>query len=166
MYSYQCIPSLPGYYLLIFRIHRKITINTRGNKVFSLNPGVYVYIGSAYGPGGLRSRITRHLRRDKKLFWHVDYLSTNNFVKLIGFVVIIVTSRKSIDLESLLSKEMQKYLEPIVGFGCSDKRKDKSHLYYCARNCLNCLWIIDKILSSIKSIGIDYTINILTPTNI
>ncbi len=166
MDSYQRIPSLPGYYLLIFRIYRKLTITTRGNKVFSLNPGIYVYIGSAYGPGGLRSRIMRHLRRNKKVFWHVDYLTTNNYVELVGFVIINITSRKSIDLENFLSKQMQKYLEPILGFGCSDKRKDISHLYYCRRNFLECLRIIDKILSSIKNIGIEYTINILTPTNI
>jgi len=108
----------------------------------------------------------RHLRRNKKVFWHVDYLTTNKYVELIGLVIITIAFRKGIDLESLLSKQMQEYLEPILGFGCSDKRKDKSHLYYCKRNFLECLRIIDKILSSIKNIGIEYTINILTPTNI
>ncbi|MCD6196655.1 MAG: GIY-YIG nuclease family protein [Staphylothermus sp.] len=166
MNFYEYIPSLPGYYLLIFRIYKKLTIITRGNKVFSLNPGIYVYIGSAYGPGGLRSRIIRHLRRNKKVFWHVDYLTTNKYVELVGFVIITITSNKTIDLENLLSKKIQKHLEPILGFGCSDKRKDKSHLYYCMKNFPDCLRIIDEILSSIKNIGIEYTINILTPINI
>jgi len=35
--------------------------------------GHYIYFGSALG--GLRSRVSRHLRHDKKLHWHADYLS-------------------------------------------------------------------------------------------
>lgn len=39
-----------------------------------LQPGFYVYLGSALGPGGLRARIARHLRRAKRWHWHIDYL--------------------------------------------------------------------------------------------
>jgi len=35
-------------------------------------PGFYLYVGRA--KRGLRKRVDRHLRRDKKLFWHIDYL--------------------------------------------------------------------------------------------
>jgi Uri superfamily endonuclease len=35
--------------------------------------GYYVYFGSALG--GLEARVARHLRPDKKLHWHADYLS-------------------------------------------------------------------------------------------
>jgi Uri superfamily endonuclease len=34
----------------------------------------YVYAGSACGPGGLAARIERHLRLNKPMHWHVDYL--------------------------------------------------------------------------------------------
>jgi len=37
-------------------------------------PPRYAYGGSAYGPGGLRARIRRHLRAEKPLRWHVDRL--------------------------------------------------------------------------------------------
>lgn len=36
--------------------------------------GIYVYIGSAFGPGGLRARIRHHLQPAKHLHWHLDYL--------------------------------------------------------------------------------------------
>ena len=35
--------------------------------------GHYIYFGSALG--GLRARVARHLREEKKLHWHADYLS-------------------------------------------------------------------------------------------
>ncbi|MDO9547205.1 MAG: GIY-YIG nuclease family protein [Pelolinea sp.] len=40
----------------------------------SLLPGHYYYCGSAHGNGGLKSRITRHLAKDSKRFWHIDYI--------------------------------------------------------------------------------------------
>ncbi len=166
MCSYHNIPSLPGYYLLILRVHRKTIIFTRGKRRFSLDPGVYIYIGSAHGPGGLRSRIMRHLRRKKKIFWHIDYLTMNENVDIIGFVTISDILKKNIDLEKLLSRLMQKYLEFIPGFGCSDKKEDRSHLFYCGESPSKCLSIISTVLSSIQNNGIEYTINILTPTNI
>jgi len=36
--------------------------------------GYYAYAGSALGPGGLAARVGRHLRREKRLHWHIDYL--------------------------------------------------------------------------------------------
>lgn len=36
--------------------------------------GDYLYFGTAFGPGGLRARIKRHLRMEKKKFWHFDYI--------------------------------------------------------------------------------------------
>jgi len=40
-----------------------------------LVPGIYVYVGSACGSGGLAARIARHLRTCKRLHWHIDYLT-------------------------------------------------------------------------------------------
>ena len=41
---------------------------------FRFSTGVYVYIGSAWGPGGLTTRLGRHLRSQKNCRWHIDYL--------------------------------------------------------------------------------------------
>lgn len=39
-----------------------------------LPQGLYVYVGSAWGSGGLRARVQRHLRGSSNPRWHVDYL--------------------------------------------------------------------------------------------
>jgi Uri superfamily endonuclease len=36
--------------------------------------GFYVYIGSAFGPGGVWARVAYHCRPVTRLHWHVDYL--------------------------------------------------------------------------------------------
>ena len=36
--------------------------------------GWLLYVGSAFGPGGLRARLGRHLRSAKTLHWHIDHL--------------------------------------------------------------------------------------------
>jgi Uri superfamily endonuclease len=36
--------------------------------------GYYVYIGSAFGPGGLQARVRRHLKAVSCLHWHIDYV--------------------------------------------------------------------------------------------
>jgi Uri superfamily endonuclease len=47
-------------------------IGRRGR--FRFPAGFYLYVGSALGPGGLAKRLERHLRADKHIHWHVDYL--------------------------------------------------------------------------------------------
>jgi Uri superfamily endonuclease len=37
-------------------------------------PGWYLYVGSAFGPGGLRARCLRHLRPLRRRHWHIDCL--------------------------------------------------------------------------------------------
>lgn len=38
--------------------------------------GFYYYIGSAFGPGGLRSRIAHHCGVNVKPHWHIDYIKS------------------------------------------------------------------------------------------
>jgi len=69
------IPRTPGTYLLLFRVTTATHINIGRLGHLRLTPGVYVYVGSARGPGGLSARIRRHLRREKRLHWHIDYIT-------------------------------------------------------------------------------------------
>ena len=70
----MCLPSLPGTYALLLRSNAEqdLQVGSLGNQ--KLLPGFFVYVGSAFGPGGLKARVKRHLAADKKLRWHVDYL--------------------------------------------------------------------------------------------
>jgi hypothetical protein len=36
--------------------------------------GIYAYVGSALGPGGVAARLSRHIAGARKDRWHIDYL--------------------------------------------------------------------------------------------
>ena len=50
-----------------------------------LQPGYYVYLGSALGPGGLRARITHHQKLSPRPHWHIDYLRAYTQIHCIWF---------------------------------------------------------------------------------
>ncbi len=65
------MPGLVTYQLRItLAAPCRITVGRLGT--FDFPPGRYTYTGSA--KRNLEARIARHLRRDKKLRWHIDYL--------------------------------------------------------------------------------------------
>jgi len=68
------VPALPGTYVLQVRVRhaRRIRIGALGSLDFC--PGLYLYVGSALGPGGLRSRIAHHRSVGHRSRWHMDYL--------------------------------------------------------------------------------------------
>jgi Uri superfamily endonuclease len=68
------VPRSRGTYALIFRCNyaRRVKIGALGT--LSTEPGFYVYVGSAFGSGGLRGRIARHVGVRKRKRWHIDYL--------------------------------------------------------------------------------------------
>lgn len=65
----------PGTYALV--LHRvgsgRVAVGRLG--AFDLTDGYYIYVGSAFGPGGVRARVGRHFRARKTLHWHVDFLT-------------------------------------------------------------------------------------------
>lgn len=52
--------------------HQQLRIGALGDFLFPA--GYYLYVGSAWGPGGLRARVGRHLRGGSIQHWHIDYL--------------------------------------------------------------------------------------------
>jgi Uri superfamily endonuclease len=65
-------PAAPGTYILVLRCTSTVRIGQLGTS--GLRPGYYLYVGSAYGLGGLRARIGHHRHRAQRPHWHVDYL--------------------------------------------------------------------------------------------
>ncbi len=66
--------TAPGTYVLLFACRVTVCRDVGRLGRIALEPGHYLYVGSAFGPGGVRARVARHLRRDKRLHWHLDYL--------------------------------------------------------------------------------------------
>jgi Uri superfamily endonuclease len=70
------LPAVRGAYLLWLPLRAPVDL-AAPKPGARLMPGVYLYLGSANGPGGLRARVARHLRVDKRPRWHVDQLTAN-----------------------------------------------------------------------------------------
>ncbi len=122
----QRLPDDHGTYVLILRC-RKIQ-NTSIGKLgkVSLQPGFYLYVGSAQGPGGIKARVSRHRRRKKKLHWHIDYLRKHTAL-LETWYETGETSREHDWAATLASRHQIGHQR----FGASDCRCP-SHLFYTA----------------------------------
>ena len=83
----QTIPSDPGSYFLWLHLSqpRALWVGKLGQ--FPFPEGDYVYLGSARGPGGLRSRLGRHLRGNGKPHWHIDYLRAAAKLRGFGYTI-------------------------------------------------------------------------------
>lgn len=68
------LPSCAGSYVLVMQAATAASPMVGRLGVRTLGAGWYLYVGSAQGPGGIAARCGRHLRSDKRLRWHVDYL--------------------------------------------------------------------------------------------
>ena len=67
-------PQSPGAYAVMMNLARPRQLPIARLKHPRIEPGRYIYGGSARGPGGLRARLGRHLGLKKKKHWHVDHL--------------------------------------------------------------------------------------------
>ncbi len=119
--------AAPGTY--VFLLHNKTPIAVRVGRLREIRfePGYYLYVGSAFGPGGVRARVLRHCRRQKSLHWHIDYLSAATTP--LGAWYCHAATPLEHDWAGLL--QAMDGLLPILGFGCSDCQC-VSHLFHTA----------------------------------
>ena len=114
-------PAAPGAYALWLRVKTPLTI-AYGARSARLEPGDYLYCGSARGPGGLRARLARHMRREKRAHWHIDALTA--VATAVGAFV------EPGDDECALNAALAELPMPAPGFGSSDCPNCISHLRY------------------------------------
>ncbi|RLA83187.1 MAG: DUF123 domain-containing protein [Deltaproteobacteria bacterium] len=110
---------MKGVYTLILLLRKK-------KKVYkwSLQPGYYYYTGSALN--NLEARVKRHFKKEKRKRWHIDYLTTDDDVELIG----AICAGTNVKMECKVNRAISKLGEVIVGFGSSDcKSKCGGHLF-------------------------------------
>jgi Uri superfamily endonuclease len=72
--NHSAIPASPGVYILHLVLMRQRAIKVGKFGEVQYLPGDYLYVGSARGPGGLRSRLGRHLEGNGQRHWHIDWL--------------------------------------------------------------------------------------------
>ncbi|TRO47689.1 GIY-YIG nuclease family protein [Candidatus Bathyarchaeota archaeon] len=113
-----------GYvYVLVIKVANQciITVGALGELVFK--KGIYAYVGSAQS--NFHQRIKRHLGKEKKLFWHIDYLLKNKKVNVSKIFFKKACKTEECNLATSISKTGKS----IPRFGSSDC-KCISHLFY------------------------------------
>ena len=114
---------MKGVYSLIIQVSEPATINIGALGQVCFKKGLYAYVGSAQN--NLELRIQRHLRKDKVLFWHIDYLLDNPVAKVVD--VLYKDGEKSEECR-MADFLLRSGCEPILKFGSSDCNC-KSHLF-------------------------------------
>jgi Uri superfamily endonuclease len=112
---------LKGSYVLIITLPEEQTINIGSLKAVHLSAGYYAYVGSAMG--GIKARISHHLKGIKKPHWHIDYLLEKASVN--GVIICPSQTR----LECAIAQALSRRFEVVPGFGSSDCQC-KSHLFF------------------------------------
>ena len=72
--SAPVLPELKGTYLLVLRVVEQARLRIGSLGEMDVQPGFYLYAGSAWGPGGLRARVGRHFAGQGAVRWHIDSL--------------------------------------------------------------------------------------------
>lgn len=138
-----------GFYMLIIHLPASARIAVGALGEFLFKKGYYIYVGSAQG--GLEQRVSRHLRPDKPLRWHIDYLLEHARVvdtlmfdttgvrdeqdlrrRLLGMLGGDSRDLKKLPTECLLARSVAAQhgaSAPAAGFGSSDCKCD-THLFY------------------------------------
>jgi Uri superfamily endonuclease len=108
-------------YQIMIDVERPVRIRVGCLGRFLFPAGRYVYTGSA--KRNLEARIARHLRKEKSLRWHIDWLLSAPGVK-------IVSVRRSGRGECALNQNTAGVVV-VPGFGASDCRNGcGSHLHF------------------------------------
>jgi Uri superfamily endonuclease len=122
------LPKIAGSYILFSQLMDLVTVQVGHLGKFNFPAGWYIYSGSARGGGGIRARVERHMRKDKKMHWHMDYLRPFLQLQRVGFVI------SPQDYECRLNRIALDFEGAMVntpGFGASDCQEGcPSHLVY------------------------------------
>lgn len=83
--SLATLPGHGGTYVLVMHVPVPFSLlaGRLGERV--LENGWYLYVGSAFGPGGLAARCGRHARTDKPMHWHIDYLREHSVLSEVWY---------------------------------------------------------------------------------
>jgi len=113
---------MKGVYILLINVGKNLQLEIGSLGKINFDKGKYAYVGSAQN--NLEKRIKRHMSKNKKKFWHIDYLLGNKFTKIVD--TFYKKSEKS--EECRIANKLNKTEIPVLKFGCSDCNC-KSHLF-------------------------------------
>ncbi len=103
-----------------------------------VRPGYYLYMGSAFGPGGLRGRLSHHFAPPASPYWHIDYL------RQAAELLEVWHTDDPVKREHVWARALCKHPQcsiPAPRFGASDCRCPAHLVYMEARPSM--AWFID-----------------------
>lgn len=112
---------MKGTYLLVMELQNGTSLQVGKLGSIDFQKGSYVYVGSALN--GLEQRIQRHLRRQKKIHWHIDYFLA--YAEIIDIFYQEGTRKE----ECKIAQVFENNVTSTPGFGCSDC-SCAGHLFY------------------------------------
>ncbi len=122
------VPRAPGVYVLLLEVRGRVVVEARTLRAV-IEPGLYAYVGSACGPGGLRARILRHLKRRKRVWWHIDRLTTSPNAGVLAAAYCITDSCGPPAEAGIALCLSRRGYQPVKRFGSTDDPQAESHLY-------------------------------------
>jgi Uri superfamily endonuclease len=115
-----------GVYTLIIAVLDPLDLKIGCLGIWHFPKGLYLYTGSALGPGGLSGRIGRHVGHRNSRFWHIDYLLGSRGVRVELAIWAHTPERMECRINTLLHRRFESQAK---GFGSSDCVKScPSHL--------------------------------------
>lgn len=110
-----------GSYVLLMELNEDADIKIGALGTIHFRKGCYAYVGSAMN--GIEKRVERHMKKEKKKRWHIDYF-------LEKAKIVKVFYKESIEKEECkLAGLFIKNAAYVKNFGASDCRCH-SHLFY------------------------------------
>ena len=124
----QDLPKQKGTYIMVGSLQQDIAISVGILGMLNLPAGIYAYIGSAFGSGGIRARVNHHLRYSPKPHWHFDSLKPHITIHAILWQCSV--DRMECEwVHRLLN--LPDATAPVAGFGSSDCRSGcPAHLLF------------------------------------
>ena len=107
----------PGSYVVLLQSTSAAEIAIGRLGPLALGRGVYLYVGSARGPGGVAARCAHHLRIAVSPRWHLDYLRP--YCRIRGFWVAYGDAIREHDWARALA-DLPGATLPLARFGASD----------------------------------------------
>ena len=113
----ETFPAAGGTYVLMLECLCSGTCRVGRFGNLAVSAGRYFYVGSALGPGGLRSRLGRHVRPLARRHWHVDFLRELATVRGVWW---LGDGRRLEHVWATALARDPRFTAPVPGFGASD----------------------------------------------
>ncbi len=111
------LPSQKGSYALALNLPEPVSFMVGRLGICSLQPAALIYVGSAFGSGGLSARVRHHLNLPQRPHWHLDYLRP--YVEPLG--CLFTGSARPLECRwAQIVSACEYAFVPLRGFGAAD----------------------------------------------